>query len=342
MGHTAEFVLVHQESLEGEGSPEELLPALAGRHPRGRRMVPLAVGLLVLILVATTRASRLGKQAYGSESLTEVVDDAEGRMNCSMFPYLRLVNVTSRNLGGKGPDMDAPPGLIYQTQMVGGPEDGKEYELRLNLTSDSAAFKPMSVGEIGFQGKYGSINVQENSSATVEVEMFDTNASKRVPFRLLYFTFFDLDQGPNGSARESITVDPGGEAYVSNNSEVNVTKVADGGLLFEATAAGTGEDNPKDPLMLNALQFRRAVTVGIHDAPKLTITFAVSESRKRNPRWFSFRGQPTLLCARRSDNSTYAIRQIAHGGVKERQASARAVALTVFIFVVVSQLVPSG
>jgi len=224
-------------------------------------------------------------------------------MDCRNYPFLRLVNTTLRNLGGKGPDTGVQKGLIYAVRVRGGPNDGEEFELRVNVTSPEADFHPQSAEEIGFQGRYGSINIKAGSNVTLDIEQFDPRTNKPIPFDDFYFTFFDVDQGPRGEARESITLGQLSGAYIANQSEVNVTTLEDGRLRFSATAEGTGVDNPKDPLNLTKKQFRRAVTVAVKGIPKLQVTLAVGPSEVDNPRWFNFRGQPSLLCATRTDGS---------------------------------------
>lgn len=230
-----------------------------------------------------------------SDSKPEAAPEKK-KYDCSQWPFLKLNKVVLNNLGGKGPDTDREHGLIYDVAVKGGPQDGETFELHFNVTSPVEDFKPQSSKEIGFQGKYGSINIKDGSNVTLEIEKFDPVQQKHLPFGDFYFTFFDLDQGPNGEASESITVRNIFNAYIANQSEVNVTTLPDGSTMFSATKEGTGADNPKDPLHLTKQQFRKAVTVAVKDVDKLEVTLAVGKSSDPNPRWFNFRGQPTLLC----------------------------------------------
>jgi len=234
----------------------------------------------------------------------EVVDTKMHKMDCSKFPFLRLVNMTHRNLGGQGPD-SGETGLIYSTRVEGGERDGEEFELHLNVTSPEEDFHPQSASETGFQGKYGSINIKAGTNVTIEIEKYDPKTQKHIPFGDFYFTFFDLDQGPDGEASESIILNHFSRAFIANHSEVAVHKTFDGRLVLKATKEGTGADNPKNPLALTKQQFRKAVTVAVKGSDKLVVTFRVGHSKTDNPRWFNFRGQPTLLCAARSDTHAH-------------------------------------
>jgi len=237
-----------------------------------------------------------------------------GHMNCSNFPYLKLKDITLNNLGGKGPDTDREPGLIYAGEIQGGPNAGDTFELHLNVTSDPALYEPENPRETGFQGEYGSINIKSGTNVTITFEKYDPRNQAHVPFEHFFFTFFDLDQGPDGSASESITVRGWTRASLANRTEANVTRLPDGRTRFEATTEGSGSDNPRDPLQLTRQQFRRAVTILVAGVETFEVTFAVGPSAEANPRWFNFRGQPTLLCAAREDGSHFHLQVIGPSG----------------------------
>jgi len=302
--------------------------AAAGLVALGLALVAVASesGAVVLPFLRADGASVMG--AAEAAGTLERIEAQKHRMNCSHFPYLRLLEKTNSNLGGLGPDTDAPPGLVYKGRVDGGGNNGEEFELHLNVSNDSAYFKPQSVKEIGFQGRYGSINIKSNSQVTLELRKYDPREKKNVPFEHFYFTFFDLDQGHNGTAIESITVSHHARAWLSKHSEVKATRQMDGSMKFEATQYGTGEDNPKDPLKLTRQQFNRAVTVLAQNVTKLVVTLAVSDSQEDDPRWFNFRGQPTLLCAQKTNGAHVDLQELpGWSGASGLRTGARAVLL---------------
>mmetsp|Transcript_47655 Transcript_47655/g.152067 ORF Transcript_47655/g.152067 Transcript_47655/m.152067 type:complete len:359 (-) Transcript_47655:171-1247(-) len=320
-------------------------PAPTARPSAWRRGgAALAFAALLALGLALARGTAgpgaPGARPSSADDLADVIEVAEvhevehpsladtHNLNCSGFPYLKLVDKVSSNLGGKGPDTDALPGLIYRGKVLGGAEDGKELELHFNVSSDPAEYHPRSPKENGFQGQYGSINIKANSNVTIEVERFDPESRQHVPLNNFYFTFFDLDQGPNGSASESVTVSHMRKAWLAKKSEIKHTRLEDGSIKFEATTEGSGEDNPKNPLDLTRQQFQRAVTVFVENVTKLTVTFAVGHSKEERPRWFNFRGQPTLLCAHKRDGSTVDLQSLrGDSGAGGLRAGARALLL---------------
>jgi len=331
-----------------ESSEEDALYARPSIPCRWRRVLGPMAGVLVLglalsVLVIAQPAQRPAHPAIGLEEegiieyvATDATDSAPtspaphgGIMNCSRWPYLKLQDISLRNLGGKGPDTDRVPGIVYQGFVIGGPHDTENFELHLNVTSDPNLFEPQSVHDIGFQGQYGSINIKAGTNVTVSVQKFDPENQVHVPFERFFFTFFDLDQGPGGSASESVTVRGWSRAFLANRTEVEVTRLPDGRTRFEASTEGSGDDNPRDPLALTRQQFRRAVTVLVENVETFEVTFAVGSSPGDNPRWFDFRGQPTLLCAAREDGSPFNLQVIGgdSGGQRVGPRAALAVGL---------------
>merc|ERR1712039_79150 len=85
--------------------------------------------------------------------------------------------------------------------------------------------------------------------------------------------------------------------YLTDETEVSTKKDnATNCMVYTATKAGNGSDNPTDPLALTPLQKNRAVTVRFED--KSSFDFEIGASKGSHGRVFSFVLRPSLLCAK--------------------------------------------
>lgn len=334
----SEQTVAYQDVASDSGADTE---PVQRSWPARRRLIALITGTLMVAALTTAgmqraRAPRedtalrgpaavpvLGPEdgliSYSADSnLTEDIDKSGlktelhkfGHMDCGKYPYMKIMKVKHDNLGGKGPDK-GDHSLIYDVKVMGGPSDGDEFEIHFRVTSPEKDFKPQAPKEIGLQGKYGSINLKADSNVTLLIRAFDPKTKKVIPFKSFFFTFFDLDEGPDHHATESIVIHHFAQAVISEHSQVKVEKLATGGLKLSATKEGSGDDNPKDPTKLTKGQFQKAVTVWVKDQDHFEATFSVGPSIKKegNPRWFNFRGQPSLLCAVRKDGTHPKLKQ---------------------------------
>jgi len=103
--------------------------------------------------------------------------------------------------------------------------------------------------------------------------------------------------GPGTQTGGAEKVIAGGyEGYIiSGNSEIEVTKEADGRTGFGSTVFGTGGDNPLDPLKMNEIQQDRTLTLKFKDTSEFEVTYEVADLGGSPGREFLFAGKSRLI-----------------------------------------------
>jgi len=227
---------------------------------------------------------------------------ATGENPCSTsrgYPYLKLWKVLHKRLGGiaspTGPllkDQNHVEGLFYEAKDITSNE-----LMRLEMHA-IGPYYPASPGDNGFDGEFGTVNLQAGTEVRLNVSLkeVDTNAMVS-PLSKVELTFFDLDTGKDGSGIESITVDHVAKYTLTEDTEVDVfvNDATTGSVTFTGTTEGDGADNPADPLTLTAQQRNRAVTVEFHDFTTCNINFKVTGDSMEH--YFYYSGRPGVVCA---------------------------------------------
>jgi len=194
------------------------------------------------------------------------------------------------NLGGLGPDTDAPEELRFYNIT----DEGSEGSIDLVITATSE-YTAKTVDNNGVHGCFGVINVKSSKTGTNSVNFdfstYKTGTYDPVSFSLQYFTLFDMDE--SDTAVESITLyDRVEEVFQYPDDELEMEGDLASGLTFTSTEFGVGADNPVSPMNLTETQLKRSVTVSYKEKHEWTVTFGVTGgSGGRN---FMFAGRSQL------------------------------------------------
>jgi hypothetical protein len=303
--------------FEMESSGDELLldePSDVGRFTTRRRSFAVISGLVMLCAAVSLWAHPRVLDQIASGHLI-ALDDSEaslhGEHDCSDLPFVKLENVISSNLGKKGPDTDAPEGIIYNATARNTGASITSLEIHIhslktfNVTEDgddtydpdyTPAFK--NGAWQGIHGKFACINVDHGTSVKLRAHAFNPETKEDIPLPHGAISFFDLDTGVNNThSVEQVRITGYTRYWLSNETQVKVEHdEASGFTMFSATKEGTGEDNPSDPLALTEEQKDRAVTIEFEDTPHFD--FQIGASEGATGRVFSFVFRPSLLCAK--------------------------------------------
>lgn len=218
---------------------------------------------------------------------------------CDKYPYLKFEvpnAVAYSNLGNRGPDNYNGEGMVYKTIDLGkGAGDMLNREVYMTINGTGPGYAPFSPRLNGMQGKYGSINLNSDSRVDLIFNFYDMHTREQLTLPEFAMTWFDLDTGKGGFSAEYVVIGGFTKYKLTDTSEVQVQKQPDGRVKFSGTTYGTGEDNPLDPMFLTQQQRDRAVTLLF--GPTKTLNVTVGALPGLSPRFFTFVGRPSLLCA---------------------------------------------
>ena len=132
-------------------------------------------------------------------------------------------------------------------QRVGNTTDGTPFDLVITNISQYTAWRNT---ESSVTGRYLTLNMALNTNATLEFAFVESGSYVPVTLPKFRFDVFDIDQGPDGKARESITFfDASLDAVLTPDTNVRLEKT-ESSTTFASSQAGTGADNPYSPNIL--------------------------------------------------------------------------------------------
>lgn len=311
------------ELEQSQSSGEELLletPGDVGRKISRRRGVGLVVGLVVLcgFVALWHNPTLLSKvNSGGVVGLSENTPEQSKQCHDDM-PYVMIEKVVSSNLGKQGPDNDEEEGIIYdvKTHNLGEHLQGKKLQIhihslkKLGQPIDLQSVKEDKEAEYaddyepafkkgnfvnGIHGKFACINIKQGTSLALRAHVYDVEAKEDIELPHALVSFFDIDTGKDGThSVESVKVGDYSAFYLSNETQIEHTTEGNY-VTFTATKEGTGDDNPKAPMVLTKEQKNKAVTVEFENIKHFDFEVAATEGK--TARVFSFVFRPSMICA---------------------------------------------
>jgi len=207
---------------------------------------------------------------------------------CTDSPTLTLKRPLHSNLGGQGPDTDAPQELLYPEAGV---IDGQIVSVRI-WTSDS--YKGKS-SKNGLAGSLGRLSLKTDQRVTFKLAVVNA-AGEPLQVNSLGMTFLDLDEGKKGKGRVSVTA-CGGEQFVPELTELALTH---DGSCSSATSStrGTGQDNPAsiEGGLADAVASKRIVSYVLKSSADGIYSFSLSSTPGFGVRNFLFSLSPGAAC----------------------------------------------
>lgn len=215
-------------------------------------------------------------------------------------PDAAVINMTTakllrNNLGGKGPDNSVDQVLYYEEAAT---FRNFKADLRIDVAPGSTytpfVEKGSAVKYNGKSGNLGSIQIQTGTSVTLKFELFGSKGHPAVP-TMSYFSFFDVDTGPNGEGAESITLQ-GATMFFAQYPDTEITKTTNGDKTetFTGTGVNVKDDTPQDPLKLTPLQAKRTVTFFFNGTEPFTATLKATPTTPPRAAVFYFGGGSSI------------------------------------------------
>lgn len=257
---------------------------------------------------------------------------------CDPYHGLNLHHskVLHSNLGGAGPD-EGDETLEYGNVSV---VNGKSVNMVVTAGDDYVAYNSEHNGLAA--GGFGRVNVQVNTSATLNFQFVDGETGEEVQMPALYFTVFDLDQGMDHESREKFILRGLVEYKLVNDTELKVENLgadigvsfssklqqqkrkvedyklvndsteaevenlgADVGVSFSSSQRGGKTDNPVNPFDLTSKQQKRAVMAKFPKGNGFSITWTESHFAGLQGRNLLFAGASSLGCKREGSCSSF-------------------------------------
>lgn len=197
-------------------------------------------------------------------------------------------DVIYRNLGGGGPDLDSPEGMLFQNVAQ---LNGRSIDLTMNAVDEYVAFKSDRNGK---KGVYALINMAKGTTSTFDFSLTYTDDGQPAAIDAFYFSVLDLDEGKHMKLREGVSVAGYASSYLTEDTEIKTTTQGNGVVLFESSMPGTGRDNPSNPELLNERQKNRAATFLFDRATTWQVQLSVG-SGPPSGRNFLFAGKSSVV-----------------------------------------------
>jgi hypothetical protein len=262
----------------------------------GRRVLALIVGIAVsgTAVVAVVCGSST-KSIRAKSDRADAISQLSEEDPCDDKPQIKLSKVLHQNLGNNGPDT-GDEGLVYEGVNIHPSFPEQQVLVVVNATAPEV----IKTKDNGFHGKYGMIAVAGGTLVHTKFSFLDKNR-KPIIIPELDITFFDLDSHSAGKEAEFVKIKKPDSHFHTKGSFVDISEGTDGYVTFKATVAGTGSDNPKDPLLLTTKQKHKAVTVRYLNTGSFEAELGSTTGGEGGWRGFLFVFRPSLLCAKTAD-----------------------------------------
>ena len=128
-------------------------------------------------------------------------------------------------------------------------------------------------------GEFGNINIQTDTETTFLFSFVDSNTDAPIVIEAFLFSFFDLDEGNNGNAKETLGIAGFEEYTVTDNTQLVIDEAADFATMmstFTSSVQTQQMDNPNDPNNLTSNQEDKSVTFLFKNLSEFTVHFSVT------------------------------------------------------------------
>jgi len=193
-----------------------------------------------------------------------------------------LSTIVYNNLGNTGPD-SGPEGIRYSNVAT---LNDRSVDLIVNAMGP---YQKHAKSSNGLNGAVGKINLYHMRDCDFKFSFVDTANSQPVNMGAVSFSVFDLDEGPDGMAKESITMGGFTNDYMMDFTSIRTQDLPDGRRQYSSTAHGRGSNNPSDPFTLTEVQAAHSVTFDLPAGTSdFTVNYAVTEAptKERMPDFF--------------------------------------------------------
>lgn len=154
---------------------------------------------------------------------------------CTDPASLTLKTPAYSNLGGAGPDVGFPEGILYPEAGVW---QGRVVNVHLEATTPYTGKAAMN----GVKGELGRLNLMTGSSLGFTISIKDAETGELINIGGLPMTFLDVDEGKRGAGRATVAA-CNAERFMADPTELTAGD-KNGCPSVTSSTAGTAKDNP--------------------------------------------------------------------------------------------------
>jgi len=207
---------------------------------------PASVGMMKAVFDPSSRDQSDSVQGAPEESLglLEIIEKNGTKFYKDCGNTYELEKVMHSNLGGHGPDL-GEENIVWLTHHVNNGQDLGDVEVVMTAQKPYTPWTNTSLN--GMHGKFGRVALPSGESVDVVLEFRDPKTKKPVTLPEVTMTFYDLDQGWEGSAVEFVRVVTEHKTLLHPDAQIKRVTLADGAVEYIATNLGGKADNPERP-----------------------------------------------------------------------------------------------
>lgn len=189
-----------------------------------------------------------------------------------------LTSIIYNNLGGKGPD-SGTEGIRYSNVLQ---MNDRNVDLIVNAMSPYERFSRSSNG---LNGRVGKINLFHERDVDLRFSFVDAESDAPVTMGGFTMSVFDLDEGPDGTAKETITAGGFSSDYMMDFTSLRTSDLPDGRRQYSSTTHGRGSNNPSDPFDLSEVAAAHTVSLEYPEGlSEFTLNYAVTKAAEKELR----------------------------------------------------------
>ena len=189
-----------------------------------------------------------------------------------------LSTIKYNNLGNQGPD-SGTEGIRYGNVIQ---MNDRAVDLIVNAITPYERFSKSSNG---LNGRIGKINLYHERDVDLRFSFVDAETDAPVTMGEFTLSVFDLDEGPDGTAKESIIAGGFQSDYMMDFTSLRTADLPDGRRQYSSTTHGRGTNNPDDPFDLSEVAAAHTVSLEYPAGlSEFTLNYAVTKAADKELR----------------------------------------------------------
>jgi hypothetical protein len=189
-----------------------------------------------------------------------------------------LSTMRYNNLGGQGPD-SGTEGIRYANVIQ---MNDRNVDLIVNALTPYERFHRSTNG---LNGRVGKINLYHERDVDLRFSFVDAQTDAPVTMGAFTLSVFDLDEGPDGTAKETVTAGGFTSDYMMDFTSLRTADLPDGRRQYSSTTHGRGTNNPSDPFDLTEVAAAHTVSLDYPEGlTEFTLNYAVTKAADKELR----------------------------------------------------------
>lgn len=215
---------------------------------------------------------------------------------------LRKNSLVYSNLGGLGPDIHAPEGMLYADVF---PNSDKTMDLTITALSHEYAYKTAQPTGNGVHHFFGSINQKPGTTSDMQLQFVNRMTGEPEAVHPFYLSFFHIDAMEDGGGEEVVQVV---QPEARSSQVATLTTLTNELGFFRAASglAGTVISDLKHPMTVPVHALNQTVTFEMPNTSSVQLRLRVEEAwANATGGQFLMGGASPLVCPRRAPCTSY-------------------------------------